>query len=368
MTSLVLCLGGDVMTGRGIDQILPHPSSPEIFEPDARDAREYVALAEAANGPVPRPVAFEYVWGDALEALRDNALGARIVNLETSVTRDGEPWPGKVIQYRMHPGNVPCLAAARIDVCVLANNHVLDWGHRGLAETLQSLRQAGLRTAGAGRTRAEAKEPAVVEVPGGRVVVFGLGDASSGVLPSWMATAHRAGVALLGREWEREADAIARRIARSKREGDVVIASIHWGPNWGYEVDEDHVRFAHRLIEQGGVDVVHGHSTHHPRPNEIYRGKLVLYGCGDLLNDYEGIKGHESFRGDLVLLYFPRLDASTGELLDLRMVPMRVRRMRLEHASDEDAAWLAQKLSDISRPYGSRIARSAEGNLTAIPA
>ncbi|MBI4510255.1 MAG: CapA family protein, partial [Deltaproteobacteria bacterium] len=121
--SLFLC--GDVMTGRGVDQILRHPSDPLLHEPAVQDAREYVALAEEKNGPVPRNVDDTYIWGDALAELARAAPHARLVNLETSVTRSEDAWP-KGINYRMHPANVGCLTAAKVDACILANNHVLD--------------------------------------------------------------------------------------------------------------------------------------------------------------------------------------------------------------------------------------------------
>ena len=130
--TIFLC--GDVMTGRGIDQILPHPSPPRIYEACVTDARTYVQLAEEVNGPIPRPVEFSYIWGDALAELRQAAPDARIINLETSVTRSEQAWP-KGINYRMHPDNIGCLTVAGIDVCVLANNHVLDYGYSGLIET-----------------------------------------------------------------------------------------------------------------------------------------------------------------------------------------------------------------------------------------
>ena len=124
--STTLFLYGDVMTGRGIDQILPHPSQPQLFEPYVRSALGYVELAEEKGGPLPRSVDFAYVWGDALRELDRLRPHARIVNLETAVTVAEDAWPGKGIHYRMHPGNVGCLSAAAIDCCVLANNHVLD--------------------------------------------------------------------------------------------------------------------------------------------------------------------------------------------------------------------------------------------------
>ena len=61
MATLFLC--GDVMTGRGIDQALPHPGDPQLYEPSIDDASEYVKLAELANSPLPDPIDFSYIWG-----------------------------------------------------------------------------------------------------------------------------------------------------------------------------------------------------------------------------------------------------------------------------------------------------------------
>jgi poly-gamma-glutamate synthesis protein (capsule biosynthesis protein) len=343
------------MTGRGIDQVLPHPGHPALREAYVRRADDYVALAEQASGPIPRPVDFTYVWGDALAELARRAPAARIVNLETSVTRSDDYWAGKGIHYRMHPDNVRCVTAAHIDCCVVANNHVLDFGPAGLRETLETLWRAGVRTAGAGRTLAEAQAPAVIELPdASRVIVFGFGTATSGITRSWAATTSRPGVNLLPDLSERTVGLIGEMVARVKRPRDVVIASIHWGSNWGFAVPDSHVRFAHGLV-QAGVDVVHGHSSHHVRPVEVFEDRLILYGCGDLLNDYEGIGGYEKFRAGLALLFFPSVDVSTGRLRALRITPMRIRSFRLGRASRPDAEWLRDTLDRESRPFGVRV-------------
>ncbi len=362
MTLLFLC--GDVMTGRGIDQVLPHPSDPRLHEPYVRDARTYVELAERANGPIPRPASFDYIWGAALAELARAAPDARIVNLETSVTRSDAHWPGKGIHYRMHPENVGCLTAAGIDCCVLANNHVLDWGFDGLAETLAVLRNAGIRTAGAGRNLAEAEAPAAIELGTGRILVFACGAATSGIPSAWAATESAPGVRLV-HDLSREA---ARRLSRSieprKAAGDLVVVSVHWGGNWGYAIPEDERAFAHELIDGGYVDVVHGHSAHHAKGIEVYRGKLILYGCGDFLTDYEGISGHEHYRGNLSLMYFVTLDASSGRLRRCEMVPLEMRRFTLERASAADAAWLAKMLTREGEALGTGAALSADGTLS----
>ncbi len=357
-------LAGDAMTGRGVDQILPHPSAPELHESYLTDARVYVQLADEASGYVPRSVDPAYIWGDALDELARVAPDAHVINLETSITESKDFWASKGIHYRMHPANVGCLTAAKIDVCALANNHVLDYGHAGLRETLETLAAADVKTAGAGLTLAEAERPAILELPRDRrVVVFALGSATSGVLPAWAATVARPGVDFVHDLSEATADRIVERVRRVKRPGDVVIASIHWGTNWGYEVPEAHVHFAHRLVD-GGVDVVHGHSSHHPRAIEAYRGHLVLYGCGDFINDYEGVRGSEEFRDDLVVMYFVAVNSRGGCLVSLRMTPMRIRKMRLNRASREEAEWLRDMITEASRDFGSRAEFAADGTLT----
>ena len=85
---LTLFLCGDVMTGRGVDQVLPHPGDPELRERYAADARAYVRLAERAHGRIPRPAGFAWPWGDALRMLEDVAPDVRVINLETSITRE----------------------------------------------------------------------------------------------------------------------------------------------------------------------------------------------------------------------------------------------------------------------------------------
>ncbi|WP_155057948.1 CapA family protein [Streptomyces blattellae] len=364
--AVTLFLCGDVMLGRGVDQILPHPGDPALREPWVADARSYVDLAEAANGPVPAPVPPSWPWGEALRVLDEAAPDARILNLETSVTRSDAFAPDKEVHYRMHPANLPALTVARPDVCVLANNHVLDFGRRGLDETLGALAGAGLRTAGAGRDAAEAYAPAIVPLgQGHRVLVFALGAWSSGVPPAWAATSDRSGVAYVPELSAAEAAAAVVRIRQTRRAGDLVVVSVHWGSNWGYRVPQDQTAFAHALVD-GGADVVHGHSSHHPRPLEVYRDRLILHGCGDFIDDYEGVSGHEQYRDDLRLAHLVSLDAGTGRLTGLRLAPLRARRMRLEPAPPGDRAWLAETLGRISG--GLPITVRHDGTLRLAPA
>ena len=358
--AVTLFLCGDVMMGRGIDQVLPQPLDPTLHESYLRSALGYVALAERAHGPIPRPAAPGYVWGDALAEFARVRPAARIVNLETAVTTSDDAWPGKGIHYRMHPHNLACLTAAGVDCCVLANNHVLDFGYGGLAETLATLHAARIATAGAGADQAAAESPAIIALPGGRrLLVFAYGLASSGVPPDWAATRTGAGVAWLAGLAAHDADGVARQVAAQRRDGDLVVASLHWGGNWDYTIGAAERRFAQRLIEEAGVDLVHGHSSHHVKGIEVHRGKLIIYGCGDFLNDYEGIGGYEAFRGDLSLMYFPTLAAGSGRLLALALTATQLRRFQVRLADPAGADALEAVLDREGRALGTRVERTA---------
>lgn len=363
--AIPLFLCGDVMTGRGIDQLLDHPGSPELREDYITDARDYLELAEAASGPIPRPVPPSYVWGDALEILDAFQPLARLINLESAITAGGRFWPDKGIHYRMHPANLPVLLAAGVDVCTLANNHVFDFDREGLLDTLGALDAEGIARCGAGVDLADAEAPATLPLPGGRrLQVFGVGHASSGIPRAWAAAPGRAGVALLPDLSLRSADRLLARIRAAHAPGTIAIVSIHWGSNWGHPIPSEQLAFARRMID-GGVALVHGHSSHHPRALDLYRGRLILHGCGDFIDDYEGIGGYERYRSDLRLMFLPVL-AEDGRLLRLRMVVLQSRKLRLRRASLEDTRWMAAHLDAVSRPFGVRILPGAAGEMEAI--
>ncbi|MBB3189861.1 CapA family protein [Halomonas cerina] len=361
-SEITLWLTGDVMTGRGIDQILPHPGAPHLHEGYMRSATGYVALAERVTGPIPYPVDFPYVWGDALAWLDRQAPDLRLINLETAVTTSNDAQL-KGINYRMHPANLPVLAEARVDGAVLANNHVLDWGREGLLETLTVLEAAGIPQVGAGRDRAEAAVPQRFAVPGGSVRLLAYGLPCSGVPLDWAASETQPGINVLPELSSEALRAIGDEVANGRQPREVAVVSLHWGSNWGYEIPEAHRAFAHRLIDEAGVDLVWGHSSHHVRGIEVHHGKLILYGCGDLINDYEGITGHEQFRDDLALLYFPTLRTVDGILVRLTLVPLQRRHFRLNRASGEDVAWLCRLLDREGGPLGTGVRRDARGHL-----
>jgi len=363
--SITLFMAGDVMTGRGIDQVLLHPGDPRLHESFVKDARHYVALAEAVNGPIQTPLQCKTLWGEALLEWQRIAPDVRLINLETSITTSRDYWPDKGVHYKMHPRNIACLAEAGIDYCSLANNHVLDWGYSGLTETLASLADRNISFSGAGENQQQAEQAAIIEVAEkGRVIVLSYGFRSSGIPSGWAAQPDKAGVNLLPNMKARTVRLVKQQIDTLKQAGDIVIASIHWGSNWGYAVPQSHIDFAHRLIDEAGIDVIYGHSSHHPRPLEVYNGKLIIYGSGDFINDYEGISGYEEYRDNLVLMYFADIDPGSGKLIQLQLVPMQIKQFSLRRASEGDSLWLQETLNREGWPMGTRLQLTEDHVLT----
>ncbi|MOA19465.1 hypothetical protein D3C78_1398460 [compost metagenome] len=93
----------------------------------------------------------------------------------------------------------------------------------------------------------------------------------------------------------------------------------------------------------------------------MHRERLILYGCGDRLNDYEGIEGHADFRGELGLLYFVRLH-DDGRLLGLDMVPTRLQRLRINLAEGVDRRWLFDTLARECATFGGGIRQQIDGS------
>jgi poly-gamma-glutamate synthesis protein (capsule biosynthesis protein) len=234
-----------------------------------------------------------------------------------------------------------------------------------LEETLETLAAAGIEYTGAGNDIEQATAPGVLDAGAkGRVVVFSFGTESAGIPRSWGANEGRRGVDLLSSLSRGTVQQVAERIHQVKAERDVVVASIHWGGNWGYEIPLQQREFAHWLIDEAGVDIVHGHSSHHRRGIEVHRDRLILYGCGDFLNDYEGISGYEEFRDDLVLMYFPRVDLADGKLVGLRMTPLQIRRFQLNRAPTDDVHWLGEILNRECERFATGVETDPDGSFT----
>lgn len=201
----------------------------------------------------------------------------------------------------------------------------------------------------------DAQAPACVRTsPHGRsiVSVVAAGSPSAGCPHEWASTATTAGI-----NWIDESSLHdARRLAHATSSSscphgvapDLRVVAVHADPNWGWGVPQTMQTFAHQLVGEG-VDLVISHSSHHVKGAEVYKGKLIVYGAGDFLNDYEGIdfeaQGHGEFRGDLCALWeatFHVSPTSPPRLVDASLYPGVIKHLRVNRATKRsDANWLA---------------------------
>ncbi|MGE0652965.1 MAG: CapA family protein [Alphaproteobacteria bacterium] len=156
---------------------------------------------------------------------------------------------------------------------------------------------------------------------------------------------------------------VAAGIRAWRQPGDCVLVSIHWGDNWGYGIPDAQRRFAHQLIDAGAADIIHGHSSHHAKGIEVYERKLILYGCGDFINDYEGIGGYEAYNPDLAVAYFPEVDERSGSLTSLELAVFQHERFSLMRAGTGEQDWVQRALSRECERLGSTLEASPTGAL-----
>src|SRR5918998_994230 len=229
----------------------------------------------------------EQAWGDVLPLLVSADL--RIVNLECAITDHKQPWTHtpKVFHFRADSSAVEVLKAARVDVCSLANNHTLDFEERGLLDTMEHLKAAGIWYAGAGHNREEAARPALLTARPAdrpsRVALLAFTDNE----PPFAAESDHPGTNYL--PVSTEADVLGRievAVTAAREAGaETVVFSNHWGPNMVERPSTLFRRFARAVMDRG-VDVYYGHSAHVFQGVEIYDGKPILYDTGDFINDY----------------------------------------------------------------------------------
>lgn len=226
-----LFLAGDVMLGRTLDALMPHPSDPQPLEGSAASPEAHLRRIESAYGHGIWPIAPDDVWSKLLVELDWRKPDLRLINLECAVTASDDLQP-RPFPVRMHPRNLPFPQAIAPDFCSLANNHTLDWGVSGLRETRDVLERAGIATAGVGETLQQAQAPAVLQRSDGqRVLVFALTSLFAGWPMSWRAGIEKPGQWVLPAFTEAALTEVLAAIAMYRRDGDIVIVSAHWGGN-----------------------------------------------------------------------------------------------------------------------------------------
>lgn len=318
---ITLAIAGDVMLGRHVNEV----------------------IADKGHA---------YPWGELLSTLY--AADLFLVNLECAITRETTRWHNgshKPFHFRADPTAVETLRAGRVDFAALANNHIGDFGQEGLLETVAVLDGAGIAHAGAGQNLRAALAPARLDVLGTRVAVVAFADYPE----KWAAERSSPGMAYVHVSLDDGFTPVAETLRDARADADVVVLSMHWGPNFEERPPRHFRDFAHRALESG-ADIFWGHSAHIVQGVEVYDGKLILYDTGDFVDDY-AVEPH--LRNDLSMLFLVRI--SQAHVDRLEMIPVQIRRCQVNPVHGPPRQWIVERVKALSAELGTELEETVTG-------
>ena len=314
--AFTLAIAGDVMLGRLVNE----------------------AIAARGSG---------YPWGNVLPILKQADLF--LINLECALTARTRPWHDgatKAFYFRADPAVAATLRIGRVGFACLANNHICDFEAEGMRETVEVLDREGIAHAGAGMDVAAARAPARLTLNGVRISVLASADHPF----TWAATPTSPGINYtpISVELEQFA-AVEGAIAAARQGADLVIFSIHWGPNMRSRPTAAFRDFAHKVID-AGADIFWGHSAHLVQGIELCQGKLILYDTGDFVDDYTV---DPQDRNDLSALFLVRVRPPVIDRLDL--VPVKIADMQVNLARGEEHDWFVRRITALCTEMGTAV-------------
>nr|WP_314897336.1 CapA family protein [uncultured Flavobacterium sp.] len=314
--TITIGLTGDVMIGRGVNATISN------------------------NG-------YTYPWGNVLPVLKNTDIN--IINLEAALSNSTKKI-FKTFNFKATPDRIKTLTVANITVANIANNHILDFSEEGLIETIQTLNAAGILHAGAGMNENEAEKPVILTTKNNTLGVLGFTDNE----PRWKAGTSSCGVNYIDISNENDCNKALTAIAKLRKETDIVIVSIHWGPNMNEEPERYFVDFAHAMIDHGAA-IIHGHSAHNFQGIEVYNHKLILYDTGDFVDDYAVdpyLKNDHSF--------FFKVEVSKQRIEKVVLIPVLISKYQVNLAIGEDYKWCIQRMQQLSAKFGTKLSDKGE--------
>ena len=224
----------------------------------------------------------DYPFQQVAAALREADIA--FANLEVPITAGGAP-AQKDYVFAAPPQAVDGLAGAGLDIVSLANNHVLDYGVVGLEDTLAALDRAGIAATGAGEDEAAARRPAILSVEGLRLAFLAYVQVPNDSVSGFGEDELAAGPTRPGVAWARR-EAVVADVEEAARQADLVVVSLHAGPEYQEEPSALQRELAHAAVD-AGADLVLGHHPHVLQGIERYKGALIAYSLGNFVFDFD---------------------------------------------------------------------------------
>lgn len=288
---------------------------------------------------------YKYPWGNVLRTIQKNDIN--IINLETTLTRSEKIIP-KVFNFKSDSQNIKVLKKAHITLVNLANNHSLDFSSDGLFETIDVLDDAGILHVGAGKNEQEAKKVIIIEKNGIKIGVIGYTDNE----PTWKATPAKEGTNYIA---VGDIETIKKDIQEVRNNVDILIATIHWGPNMRLKPSSDFVNFAHHMID-AGIDIIHGHSAHVIQGIEIYKNRIIMYDTGDFIDDYAV---DPVLRNDLSFLF--KITIEDKKIKEINLIPVKISNMQVNLATGNDKKFIIERIINSSEKFGTYFNQNGDG-------
>lgn len=213
-------------------------------------------------------------------------------NLECPLSRRGSAVRGKKFTFEGSPKVADALAWAGFDFVAMGNNHARDYGPVALMDTVANLERAGVAHAGAGRNRAAAWSPAIIERNGARIAYLSISQIGPA---DFSATSSRPGTA-----YTMNATQVKRAIRAAHTKADYVIVSFHWGVEYARNANARQVAWGRAAVD-AGADLVLSHHPHVIQGVEFYKHKLIAYSLGNFIFSPGHQPGHDSMVLDVTL-------------------------------------------------------------------
>lgn len=196
------------------------------------------------------------------------------LNNEFTYSNGGSPLENKAYTFRANPSRVEILKELGVDIVSLANNHAYDYGEQSLVDTMTVLNQAGIKYVGAGHNIEEAMSPVYFEIQGKTIAYVAASRAEKYRLTP-QATEDEPGILLCY-----DTELFIQAIKEAKQNAEYVIAYVHWGTEYSYELEEVQLITGKEYLD-AGADIVIGAHPHCLQGIEYYEGKPIVYSLGN---------------------------------------------------------------------------------------
>jgi poly-gamma-glutamate synthesis protein (capsule biosynthesis protein) len=269
-------------------------------------------------------------------------------NLECPLSKDSIK-VSKPFVFKAKPETAQCLQQAGFDIMSVANNHSLDCGRTGLLDTMQALRQRGIRWCGGGTDMAAAEAPTILTVDGIRIAFVGFCQ----FLPEGVFLRDdKPSIAIATTERVRRA------VIAARRQANVVVASFHWGIEY-----ESRPSPMQRILAQvaiaAGADLVLGHHPHVlqglQRVKSAIPGRrnaLIIYSLGNFVFDTP--RQWDRRTAETMIL---RCTLSKQGVVAASVLPMTIQQCRPRATTKAEAAPILKRLTELSGELDTRLVK-----------